>query len=98
MACPSELKRLPLSPGDGPACRACALRSHEHLSPLQWLAVVLVSTASAGATLTARRAPPPPVEARAARVAWCVRAVNGDVGRQRGVSLSSLPLVASVSR
>ncbi|WNG23833.1 DMT family transporter [Cystobacter fuscus] len=36
---------------------------HEHLSPVQWLAVVLVSTASAGATLTARRAPPPPVEA-----------------------------------
>ncbi|EPX60376.1 PecM-related protein [Cystobacter fuscus DSM 2262] len=35
----------------------------EHLSLVQWLAVLLVSTASAGATLTARRAPPPPVEA-----------------------------------
>jgi inner membrane transporter RhtA len=32
---------------------------HERLSPVQWLAVVLVSTASAGATLTARRALPP---------------------------------------
>ena len=34
---------------------------HEQLSPLQGLAVVLVSVASAGTTLTARR-PPPPVE------------------------------------
>jgi inner membrane transporter RhtA len=34
----------------------------EHLTPLQWLAVALVSCASAGATLTARK-PPPPVEA-----------------------------------
>ncbi|WP_223635609.1 DMT family transporter [Corallococcus sp. EGB] len=34
----------------------------EQLTPLQWLAVALVSVASAGATLTAQR-PPPPVEA-----------------------------------
>lgn len=34
----------------------------EHLSPVQWLAVLLVSAASAGSTLTARRAPPSPVE------------------------------------
>ncbi|RKH37087.1 EamA family transporter [Corallococcus sicarius] len=33
----------------------------EHLTPLQWLAVGLVSLASAGATLTSRR-PEPPVE------------------------------------
>jgi inner membrane transporter RhtA len=32
---------------------------HERLSPLQWLAVALVSVASAGSTLTARRLPPP---------------------------------------
>jgi inner membrane transporter RhtA len=31
----------------------------ERLTPLQWLAVALVSAASAGSTLTARRAPPP---------------------------------------
>ncbi|WP_434386895.1 EamA family transporter [Melittangium boletus] len=36
---------------------------HERLTPLQWLAVVLVSGASAGSTLTAARRPPPPVEA-----------------------------------
>lgn len=36
---------------------------HEHLSLVQWLAVLLVSAASAGSTLTARRAPPPPIEA-----------------------------------
>ncbi|RYZ36076.1 MAG: DMT family transporter [Myxococcaceae bacterium] len=34
---------------------------HEQLTSLQWLAVALVSVASAGATLTAKR-PPPPVE------------------------------------
>ncbi|RKH49311.1 EamA family transporter [Corallococcus llansteffanensis] len=34
----------------------------EHLTPLQWLAVALVSFASAGATLTGKR-PEPPVEA-----------------------------------
>ncbi|WP_415835120.1 EamA family transporter [Corallococcus soli] len=34
----------------------------EQLTPLQWLAVALVSVASAGATLTAKR-PPPPIEA-----------------------------------
>ncbi len=32
---------------------------HERLSPLQWLAVLLVSAASAGTTLTSRRTPPP---------------------------------------
>ncbi|ATB30963.1 EamA family transporter [Melittangium boletus] len=32
---------------------------HERLSPVQWLAVALVSAASAGSTLTARRVPPP---------------------------------------
>ena len=32
---------------------------HEQLSPVQWLAMLLVSAASAGATLTSRRAPPP---------------------------------------
>ena len=37
-------------------------------------------------------------EALTAEREAAVRAVNGDVGRQRGVSLSSLPLVASVSR
>jgi multidrug transporter EmrE-like cation transporter len=31
----------------------------EHLSVTQWLALVLVSAASAGAALTARRVPPP---------------------------------------
>jgi len=31
---------------------------HERLSPVQWLAVALVSAASAGSTLTARRVPP----------------------------------------
>jgi inner membrane transporter RhtA len=31
----------------------------EQLTVLQWLAVVLVSAASAGSTLTARRIPPP---------------------------------------
>jgi inner membrane transporter RhtA len=44
-----------------PAAAACAgvLFLREELSAVQWLAVLLVSAASAGATLTARRAPPP---------------------------------------
>jgi inner membrane transporter RhtA len=56
---PSRTFGILMSVEPAVAALAGLLFLSERLTVLQWLAVVLVSAASAGSTLTARRTPPP---------------------------------------
>jgi inner membrane transporter RhtA len=61
-ALPSRTFGILMSLEPAVAAMAGLVFLHERLTPLQWLALVGVSAASAGSTLTAQR-PAPPVEA-----------------------------------
>ncbi|MBF5044833.1 EamA family transporter [Aggregicoccus sp. 17bor-14] len=58
-ALPSRTFGILMSMEPAVAALAGLLFLHERLTPLQWLALFAVSAASAGATLTAPRSPPP---------------------------------------